>query len=106
MPVTGHVPAQQPYSPPVTHVTPIVRAATQVPLRREGPAVDSQMQVSQGVFSQGTGFHSGVAASDGGEFSVPGYNLVKVLGRGGMGEVFLASRLSSAGVPVPCVVKT
>lgn len=44
-----------------------------------------------------------VAASD---LELPGYRIVRFFGQGGMGEVFLADRLSSTGVTVRCVVKT
>lgn len=37
---------------------------------------------------------------------LPGYRIVKFFGKGGMGEVFLADRLSTTGVTVRCVVKT
>ena len=46
------------------------------------------------------------AATDASEFELPGYHIIKFFGRGGMGEVFLADRISSAGVNVRCVVKT
>lgn len=52
---------------------------------------------------------SNVAAprSDGaGELDLPGYRVIRVFGKGGMGEVFLADRLSTTGVNVRCVVKT
>ena len=39
-------------------------------------------------------------------FSIDGYELSQLLGRGGMGEVYLANRLNATGVPVPCVIKT
>lgn len=58
-----------------------------------------------------TGPQSAANASDPGSVSgvglqLPGYRMLKVLGKGGMGEVCLAERISSAGVPVKCVVKT
>ena len=37
---------------------------------------------------------------------LPGYEVIRFFGKGGMGEVFLADRLSSTGVRVRCVVKT
>ena len=37
---------------------------------------------------------------------LPGYHVIKMFGQGGMGEVFLADRVSSTGVSVRCVVKT
>ena len=39
-------------------------------------------------------------------FQLPGYRVLRMFGQGGMGEVFLAERLSSTGVTVKCVVKT
>ncbi len=42
----------------------------------------------------------------GGSWDMIGYNMVKRLGQGGMGEVYLAERAGTAGVPVRCVVKT
>lgn len=41
-----------------------------------------------------------------GSWDMIGYNMVKRLGQGGMGEVYLAERAGTAGVPVRCVVKT
>lgn len=38
--------------------------------------------------------------------TIPGYTVLKALGRGGMAEVWLAEKLGTAGVPVRCVVKT
>ena len=40
------------------------------------------------------------------ELTLPGYEVIRFFGKGGMGEVFLADRLSSTGVRVRCVVKT
>lgn len=37
---------------------------------------------------------------------LPGYRIIKFFGKGGMGEVFLADRISDTGVSVRCVVKT
>lgn len=37
---------------------------------------------------------------------LPGYEVLRFFGKGGMGEVFLADRLSTTGVTVRCVVKT
>jgi len=39
-------------------------------------------------------------------FNLPGYTVLRTLGKGGMGEVFLAERTSDVGVSVRCVVKT
>lgn len=39
-------------------------------------------------------------------FEMPGYKLLCVLGKGGMGEVHLAERMSDVGVSMRCVVKT
>ena len=39
-------------------------------------------------------------------FELPGYEVIRFFGQGGMGEVFLADRLSDTGVNVRCVVKT
>lgn len=48
-------------------------------------------------------FPSEAAGSD---LSLPGYRVIRFFGKGGMGEVFLADRLSTTGVNVRCVVKT
>jgi serine/threonine-protein kinase len=40
------------------------------------------------------------------DLELPGYRVIRFFGKGGMGEVFLADRLSTTGVSVRCVVKT
>ncbi len=49
---------------------------------------------------------SGIDEQAAPDVELPGYRIVNMIGKGGMGEVFLADKLSTTGVTVRCVVKT
>ncbi len=79
--------------------------------RTPGPQSAAQSAAQSGGHSAAqSGSRPGIPQvpkrESGAMFELPGYHIVRFFGKGGMGEVFLADRLSSTGVTVRCVVKT
>ncbi|MCB9519518.1 MAG: serine/threonine protein kinase [Myxococcales bacterium] len=78
-----------------------VSSAPEVPAARS--VVDLTLAANPNSPAPGSSELPGVTD---GTFDLPGYRVIRIFGQGGMGEVFLADRLSSTGVHVRCVVKT